>query len=185
MTEALGLVLFYVAAALLAALGALTYRWRGMPAELFPAPVHRREVRRGMFLLCLASCCALSGAGPWSLAAVVLAAYGVVMGHGKYIDVWKPEREVDDEPTRKLVAWVLYSSDGRVGPPQRLLGLALTGAALTAPLALLPGVSIFYAAAGLLKPLSYALPWRRVGVEPTVGGEYAWGGAACLLACLL
>lgn len=157
----------------LALAGAVAYRLRGMPESEVHPVVGNRQVRRALFLAVLALAAWVSGAGLWALAVMPLAAWGVVIGHGSYSDIWGPKCP-DNEPIWKVTAFLSREGDP-IGWRGKTVGMALTGIIMTVPLAFLPGIGWAYAGVGLLKLVCYALPWRRVKAEPTVAAEYAFG----------
>lgn len=166
---------------LLSLIGAVTYRWRGTGAA--DTPSGNRTVNRALFALTLGAC-GLYGGMPMAAALLVpvVAFPGIVIGHGSYMDLGT-NAAGDDEPFRPLLN-LFFGPPFTKDPVRDAVGLALTGVAITLPIAVLLGLSgmpVWYAAVGMLKSVSYALGFiaQRTGrIGFTVFGEYAWGACA-------
>ena len=167
---------------LFAATGALFYRWRGMDANSVPLLVRHRWTRRLLFAGLLGLAAIWPGTEWWALLAIPLSLPGVIAGHGSYQDRGTVERP-DNEWFRKPLDWV-FGPEPPYSYWRDFTGMAMTGLLITLPIAFLPGVAWWYAGVGVLKAVGYALPWKRVNVGWTEGGEMAWGAASVGLLAL-
>ena len=166
--------------AILALAGGVAYRWRGMNSADVPRLLCHRWARRALVVGFLALAALVAGAPHfWPLAALALALPGLVIGHGSYFPGGGPK--VDDELTAQVVRFFFRGRP--LTEPAKAFGMMLTGLAITVPLSFIPGVSVWYALAGILKPVSYLTPYaiemhlRRRGYEHTAISELVWGAA--------
>jgi len=156
---------------LLALVGALVYRWRGMNENDVPKFLKSRLVRR--LLVCFIISVGLFFAGvTWYLSLIggLLAFLGVIVGHGSYFS--RPGTNIDNEVFKvitKLIADPLNSQ-------ARFIGMSLTGLTLTIPVAIFAGffgipvfVAILYGLCGILKGVIYYF------IKHTETSEIIWG----------
>jgi|TARA_R110000787_G_scaffold37078_1_gene94411 hypothetical protein len=159
------------AALILGVLGAFIYRFRGISSTKVPPILYSRTLRRVLSASVIVPGAYLAGAGLWALLAAPIAYYGIIAGHGSYIDLGtgaEPDNEVFDT----LLDWI-FGLDyiGANNFWRDFTGLALTGLLVTVPVAFLPGINWSYALIGLFKPIAYQLSGN------TEKGEIGWGFA--------
>jgi hypothetical protein len=166
--------------------GAITYRWRTMPADHFPPFLQPRWTRRTLFAAVLALAAATAPLPwPYFLAIPLAALPGTLIGHRSYFPGGGVR--LDNEPFSFMTCWIyLESPPSLIGEAGKALGMTLTGLTLTVPIALvlfLADASWWYAGVGLLKAVAYQIPYRMGMRNKTEVAEFLWGGlAAGLLA---
>ncbi len=166
-----GTDILIIMAACLGFLGAVFYRMRGMDENSVPSILRSRLLRRALSVLVLIPGAYLAGAGVWALLAAPIAFYGIIVGHGSYMDLGTVDR-----PDNEVFAPLLDKIFGPeyVGHPnfwRDFTGLALTGLLVTVPVSLLPGIGWEYALIGFMKPIAYFL------TKDTERGEMGWGAS--------
>jgi len=170
--------------------GAMTYRMRGMGSSSFPPILESRLVRRLLPLLVLSAAFFVvePSLGYWCFVVVPLGFYGIIMGHGSYMDLTRSKGH-DNEVFASLLDW-FFGEESETGPvyPRDFVGLALTGLALSVPVAVglyfIDPVFIWYAFTGILKPVGYVIGWKLFDMKiqdrwefpvATEFGEWFWG----------
>ena len=182
-------------------LGGVVGRMKGgWPDWLILPKIIKRLMMAGCYVL------ALWLAGVPFLAAVPLGIllpwWGIVMGHGSYMD-FGASPGVDNEFFAPLLDQLPFmgEAEGQGNYFRDFVGMALTGIALTGPVALglyFMGVPTFYWAVGICKALSYQTGWalqpndgtrqspdlvkRWLGIDGggTIG-EWLWGAVSVSL----
>jgi len=176
---------FMLVGFVLSVLSAVAYRMRGSNENDIPSIFKSRSVRRLLCLVVLAVSAIFVGAYiPFldivvynqmltGLIVVVLAAAGLVMGHGSYFP--NNVGGTDNEKT----AFITNLIADPLNNTAIFVGMALTGLLITVPVALIPCVSIWYVGIGILKPVGYYVSYwiRDKYPEWTANAELFWGFA--------
>ena len=151
-------------------LAPVVWRWRGMNEDTVPSIVRPRFIRRALcaFLVGLAAFAATGDPLAWL--AAPLSFYGIVVGHGSYFPGGGAARD------NEVFAFITRRLSDPMNEPTKAVGMALTGLAVTVPVALIPAVSLWVAPVGILKAIAYLFPWA-IGVKnATDVAEYITGG---------
>jgi len=163
--------------------GAFTYRWRGMSQESFGWLLGPRVVRRGLFAttLGLATAPLLE---LWAAFVPALAWYGIIVGHGSYF----PRHDGSLNEDNEAFKWITKLISNPLDQKARVIGMALTGVSMTAPIGLLiMGVEsvllgTLILMVGFLKAVVYFVPLTGWDTEKA---EWAWGAVSVgAIACL-
>jgi hypothetical protein len=195
----LAMILKLVALLLITGMGAVAYRWRGMNRDTVPAFLRPKIVRVLVYTSVLGVASVIAGGNIIAAVKIFtdvpaifnnaivsgictyffitgLSLFGTLIGHGSYF--YRPNSDKNED--NEIFSPITNLVENPMGTLGRLVGMSLTGLAITLPICLIPGVSFIYGVVGVAKGLIYTYICRN-----TEHAEPAWGGvsAGLLAAC--
>lgn len=169
MTFINGPYFIFVQALILGIAGSFMYRWRGMNENDVPAMFKSRFVRRILCTVLIALGFFAATGSFWAFLAIPLSYYGIIVGHGSYFNRsdWPADQQLNEDNENFYFITRLIADP--MNEKARWVGMALTGLATTLLVMLIPVITHFYAAEGMvviaswyvlvgfLKPMIYSV----------------------------